>query len=207
MDSVGSAISTLKRLSILEPDLIMPAMMERIVPSLQGLEETNRTPAVTYALAILAQPLASRQLWRMGGMYVADSFALLLPGIDLNDPTKTSLSCMAISSMVDFIRIGDISEIEETVNITPGPRALRKTARPALQEDPDDPNQEELEDLTPEEVNVRVRMTTATFRDWVPDFVGRVLLLFSNLPEEGGKSGKAGGKTEQLTLMSVLVSH
>lgn len=41
MDSVTSAVSTLKRLSILEPDLIMPAMMERIVPSLQGLEEVS----------------------------------------------------------------------------------------------------------------------------------------------------------------------
>lgn len=41
MDSVSSAVSTLKRLAILEPDLIMPALMERIVPSLQGLEEVS----------------------------------------------------------------------------------------------------------------------------------------------------------------------
>jgi proteasome activator subunit 4 len=168
--------------------------------------QTNRTPAVTYALAALAQPLSARQLWRMGGMYVADSFALLLPGIDLNDPAKTGLSCMAISNMVDFIRIGDISDTDENTDLSSGSRALRTAPRPALQDDPDDPSQQELEDLSPEEVNARVRFATSAFRDWVPEFLGRVLLLFSNLPEEGGKTGKAGGKTEQLTVMSVLVS-
>lgn len=206
MDSVTPAVSTLKKLSVLEPDLIMPPMMERIVPSLQGLEETGRTPAVTYALAALAQPLSARQLWRMGGMYIADIFALLIPGIDLNDPAKTGLSCMAISNMVDFIRIGDIADVEDNSAI--GTRALRTAPRPPAPQDPDESKQDEeaKEDLSEDEVNSRVRFATSAFRDWVPEFLGRVLLLFSNLPEEGGKSGKAGGKTEQLTLQSVLVS-
>ena len=38
-----SAVSTLKKLALLEPDLIMPALMERAVPSLQGLEEVSHT--------------------------------------------------------------------------------------------------------------------------------------------------------------------
>ncbi|WVQ63803.1 uncharacterized protein L199_001958 [Kwoniella botswanensis] len=204
MNSVTPAISALKKLSLLEPDLIMPAMMERAVPSLQGLEETQRTPAVTYALAALSQPLTARQIWRFGGMYVADIFALLLPGIDLNDPAKTGLACMAISNMVDFIHMADISDNDEENNVTPGPRAVRKTPRPQVADDPNDPVQHEMEDLSPEEVNGRVRFATSAFRDWVPEFLGRVLLLFSNLPEEGGKSGRAGGKTEALTLSSVL---
>lgn len=206
MDSVTPAVSTLKKLSVLEPDLIMPPMLDRIVPSLQGLEETGRTPAVTYALSALAQPLAARQLWRQGGMYVADIFALLLPGIDLNDPAKTGLSCMAISNMVDFIRIGDIADVEE--NSATGTRALRTAPRPSPPHDPDESkqDQEEKQVFSDDEVNQSVRIATGAFRDWVPEFLGRVLLLFSNLPEEGGKSGKAGGKTEQLTLQSVLVS-
>lgn len=157
-----------------------------------------------YALAALAQPISARQIWRIGGMYVGDIFALLLPGIDLNDPSKTGLSCMAISNMVDFILLGDISETEES-NYVPGSRALRKAERPRVEDDPNDPVQGEMEELSVEEVNGRVRFATAAFRDWVPEFVGRVLLLFSNLPEEGGKSGRAGGKTEHLTLQSVLV--
>ncbi|OCF42973.1 proteasome activator subunit 4 [Kwoniella heveanensis CBS 569] len=204
MNSVTPAISALKKLSLLEPDLVMPAMMERAVPSLQGLEETQRTPAVVYALAALSQPLTVRQIWRFGGMYVADIFGLLLPGIDLNDPAKTGLSCMAISNIVDFISMKDISDIDESADITPGPRSIRQKPRPQVEDDPNDPVLHEMEDLSPEEVNARVRFATSAFRDWVPDFLGRVLLLFSNLPEEGGKSGRAGGKTEQLTLQSVL---
>ena len=160
---------------------------------------------MTYALAALAQPLASRQIWRHGGMFVADIFALLLPGIDLNDPAKTGLSGMAISNMVDFIRLSDISEVEGSEVIKPGSRALRSALRPTVEDDPNDPAQDEMEDLSPEEVNERVRFATAAFRDWVPEFLGRVLLLFGNLPEEGGKSGRAGGKTEAMTLQSVLV--
>lgn len=49
MDSVTSAVSTLKRLSILEPDLIMPPLMERIVPSLQGLEEVRISKFESYS--------------------------------------------------------------------------------------------------------------------------------------------------------------
>jgi proteasome activator subunit 4 len=41
------AISALKCLAMLEPDLIMPAALERAIPSLQGLEEVrSSTPAV-----------------------------------------------------------------------------------------------------------------------------------------------------------------
>lgn len=32
--------------------------------------------------------------------------------------------------------------------------------------------------------------------DWVVSFFRRVLALYENLPEEGGRSGKTGGKTE-----------
>lgn len=168
--------------------------------------QTQRTPAVTYTLAVLAEPLTARRLWKFGGVYIADILALLLPGIDLNDPSKTGLTCMALTNMVDFIHLSDISEVDETDESQPGDRALRRVPRAPVQDDPNDPIQLDLEDLSHEEINARMRFATSAFRDWVPEFLGRVLLLFANLPEEGGKSGKAGGKTEQLTLTSVLVS-
>jgi proteasome activator subunit 4 len=55
MDSVTPAVSTLKKLAILEPDLIMPAIMERAVPSLQGLEEVN-TLQTTLIIAHVSRP-------------------------------------------------------------------------------------------------------------------------------------------------------
>jgi proteasome activator subunit 4 len=41
MESVQPAVSALKKLALLEPDLILPALMERAIPSLQGLEEVS----------------------------------------------------------------------------------------------------------------------------------------------------------------------
>jgi hypothetical protein len=40
--SMSPAVGTLKKLAVLEPDLIMPATIERAIPSLQGLEEVSR---------------------------------------------------------------------------------------------------------------------------------------------------------------------
>ncbi|WVQ73567.1 hypothetical protein IAR50_003145 [Cryptococcus sp. DSM 104548] len=207
MKVVAAAVSALKQLSLLEPDLIMPAVMERAVPSLQGLEETQRTPAVIYTLAALAEPLIARRIWRSGGLYAADIFALLLPGIDLNDPTKSALVSMCISNAVDFIFLADVADTESIGEPTPAEedaRAVRRVERARVEDDPNDPVQLEEEELDGAEVDARVRFATAAFRDWVPEFLGRVLLLFGNLPEEGGKSGRAGGKTEQVTLQSVL---
>lgn len=44
------AIGALKCLAILEPDLIMPAALERAIPSLQGLEEV--CPTIPHVLTI-----------------------------------------------------------------------------------------------------------------------------------------------------------
>jgi proteasome activator subunit 4 len=203
-ESAQPAITTLRRLAILEPDLIMPAIMERAVPSLQGLEETQRTASVTYALAAVAAPLSGRTVWRYGGMYIADLLTLLLPGIDLNDPIKTGLSCVAICNIIDHIRMADISDVDATDSTDVKGRTLRIQPRPHVEDDPNDPIGQEFEDLDAQEVEGRLRMSTGTFRDWVPEFLGRVMLLFANLPEEGGKTGRAGGKTEMLTLQSVL---
>jgi proteasome activator subunit 4 len=112
---------------------------------------------------------------------------------------------MAISNMVDLIHLSDISDVDATDTSAPGARALRKVPRVPVKDDDNEPVQLDVTDLTPEEVDSRIRLATSSFRDWVPEFIGRIILLFANLPEEGGKSGKAGGKTEQLTLMSVLV--
>jgi proteasome activator subunit 4 len=38
---MNPAVSALKKLALLEPDLIMPATIERAIPSLQGLEEAS----------------------------------------------------------------------------------------------------------------------------------------------------------------------
>lgn len=188
-------------MAVLEPDLVMPEILERALPSLQGLEETFRTPAVTYTLATSAYILSARQIYPQGARFIPQIFELLLPGIDMNDPSKTAIASLAISSIADIIHIGDISDFEG--NVTPGKRSLRATPRTQMPVDLFG-GESEMERLSPEEENSQLRHATAAFRDWVPEFIARVLLLFSNLPEEGGRSGRAGGKSEMMTLSSVL---
>lgn len=203
-EAAASATSTLQKLSILEPDLIMPALLERITPSLQGLEETSRTTDVIFALTCVAHTFATRKIWRMGGLYVADVLNLLLPGIDVNDPEKTTLTCQAIAAIVPYIHLGDISEVDEDNGATAGSRADRAAPRPQMTRDPDDSTLQDLADLTPEDVNARIRLSTGAFRDWVLDYVERIFLVFNNLPEEGGKSGRPGGKIEAVIIAALM---
>ena len=50
--------------------------------------------------------------------------------------------------------------------------------------------------LTKEEEDALLRETTAGFTDWISAFIGRVILLLDNLPEEGPDGTVRGGESE-----------
>jgi proteasome activator subunit 4 len=85
--STNATRGALRSLSILEPDLIIPPIIERAVPSLQGLEETHRTTAVLRALSGITHALVTNP---KGRLHIPGLLDLCLPGIDLNDPNKTA---------------------------------------------------------------------------------------------------------------------
>lgn len=84
--ATGATRSALRSMSILEPELIIPPIIERAVPSLQGLEETHRTTAVLKALGGIGHALVTNP---EGRLHLAGLLELCLPGIDMNDPGKT----------------------------------------------------------------------------------------------------------------------
>ncbi|KAG6828604.1 hypothetical protein H0H92_007299 [Tricholoma furcatifolium] len=57
--------------------------------------------------------------------------------------------------------------------------------------------------LSREEERSLVRDTTASFADWAASLVRRILALYENLPEEGGKRNTTGGKQEENVLKSI----
>lgn len=57
--------------------------------------------------------------------------------------------------------------------------------------------------LSRQEERSLARDSTATFADWVTSLFRRVLALYENLPEEGGKKGTTGGKMEESVLKSI----
>ncbi|KAF8213422.1 hypothetical protein K438DRAFT_1750713 [Mycena galopus ATCC 62051] len=203
--SMGFAQSTLRALAVLEPSLIMPELLERAYSGLEVVNETHRTTAVLTMLNAIARTLVSEKLWFGGQKHLVPLLELSLPGIDLNDPVKTSCATTFIVAAIQHVRIGDLS--------------MHTSALPAYDEEMMDvdgmdadvdlapfPIGTELGDtpmLSREEERTLVRDSTASFADWVTSLFRRVFALYENLPEEGGRNNKTGGKTEENTLTAI----
>jgi len=87
--SMASARACLHCMAILEPELIVPPVFERAIPSLTNLEETARTNAVIKAVGAMAWTITTRSNSRSGQKQIPTLLELILPGIDMNDPGKT----------------------------------------------------------------------------------------------------------------------
>jgi proteasome activator subunit 4 len=79
---VSDILSCLKSLSIMEPALLLPSIIERAVPSLEGLTETRRTTAMIRALTSVGVAIISRNVHYGGAKNLMPILDLLVPGID-----------------------------------------------------------------------------------------------------------------------------
>ncbi|KAF8898398.1 hypothetical protein BD779DRAFT_1607219 [Infundibulicybe gibba] len=178
--------SCLKSMSVMEPDLILDPILERAVPSLEALVETQRTIAVIKALGAVAPAIVSRGVYYPGAKHLVEILHLLIPGIDLNDPSKT------------YIKFGDLTTAGESSSTRPDselplPSDTAIALPSPMADDPDisfDPP-----GLSKEEEDALLKDSTRSFPDWVASFIRRVIQLLENLPEEG-PNGTAGGATE-----------
>jgi proteasome activator subunit 4 len=74
---------SLKTLAVLEPNLVMPQIMERISGGLEVVNETHRTTTSLSTLAMLALPLVNESIWLGGQKHLLTLLELSLPGIDM----------------------------------------------------------------------------------------------------------------------------
>lgn len=79
---VSDILSCLKSMAIMEPALLLPSIIERAVPSLEGLTETRRTTAMIRALTAVGVPIVSRDVYYPGAKNLMPILDLLVPGID-----------------------------------------------------------------------------------------------------------------------------
>lgn len=185
--TILAAQTSLKRMAYLQPELIVPAVLERAFTSLEALETTHRTTSVISALAALAHPLVSRSVYAPGAKSLVPLLHLCLPGIDLNDPTKTISTCMFVLAASLTARLGDYSESEEA----------DADATPCAVDD---------ESCTTRgEEDYALRLATADLGGWCSAFLQRVLHLVDMLPDEG-KSGKIGEKNEEMLLHTLVAT-
>ncbi|CCM01642.1 uncharacterized protein FIBRA_03703 [Fibroporia radiculosa] len=187
----------------MEPDLILHPILERAVPALEALIETQRTIAVIKALGAIAPALVCRHVCYGGAKHLLPILDLLLPGIDLNDPPKTFCTTAFIVEVAQYIKFGEMTSDDQSVpiNVDMG-RADSDTPDLDITVLPASVDLGEGVRRTPQEEDAILANLSATFADWVAAFLRRVILLFENLPEEGA-DGTVGGSTEVQLVDSV----
>ncbi|KAI0343973.1 ARM repeat-containing protein [Trametopsis cervina] len=195
----------LRILALLEPNLVMPDILERAYSGLESVNETHRTTTVLAALAAGALPLVSEKIWLGGQKHIVPLLELCIPGIDLNDPMKTACASMFISSVVQHIKIGDLSMQQGGVPLS-GDAGEETMEIDGADGDRFPDGVEPEVKLSREEERTLARESTAGFADWVTSFFRRVFALYENLPEEGGKKNTTGGKMEEAVLKSLKVT-
>ncbi|KAG5636752.1 hypothetical protein H0H81_006971 [Sphagnurus paluster] len=196
-DAVSSsyAQSALRVMAILEPAMVMPELLERAYGGLEVVNETHRTTAVLNMLAGVVLPIVTESIWPGGQQHLIPLLELCIPGIDLNDPSKTMCATVFILSAVQHIKIGDLTKSQT---------AISYSSFDDVSMDSDSEGAElDVPMLSKEEQRTLVRESTASFADWVTSLVRRVLALFENLPEEGGRKNTTGGKQEENVLKSI----
>lgn len=107
--------SALKSMITMEPDLILPSILERAVSALETLTETQRTIAIIKALGAVSPGLVSRSIYYPGAKHITPVLELLIPGIDLNDPTKTLCTSSLVKDIAQFIKFGDLTDFSSNL--------------------------------------------------------------------------------------------
>ncbi|KAG6820769.1 hypothetical protein H0H93_012033 [Arthromyces matolae] len=197
--SASFAQNSLRVLAMLEPGLVMPELLERAYGGLEVVNETHRTTAVLNMLSGVTLPLVSESVWSGGQRHIVPLLELCIPGIDLNDPSKTMCATVFIFSVVQHIKIADLTKSASGITYGPDDTDV------AMDNDLDigEGNDTVIPALSKEESRSLVRDTTASFADWVTSLVRRILALYENLPEEGGRRNITGGKQEEGVLKSI----
>ncbi|KAF8328806.1 uncharacterized protein EI90DRAFT_3063646 [Cantharellus anzutake] len=199
-DPVSIALShaSLKTLAVLEPDIILPSIIERAYSGLESVNETHRATAVLSCLSAVASTLVNENLFLGGQRHLIPLLEQALPGLDINDPLKTICSTMFISAAISSIKVGNISGQVALTLGDDAPVAIEADGT-VMPEGTEGPGSK----LNRNEERALLRDSTASFPDWVTSFFRRIFALFENLPEEGGKSSKIGGKSEETLLKSI----
>ncbi|KAJ3811833.1 hypothetical protein F5876DRAFT_38753 [Lentinula aff. lateritia] len=208
--TVSNIQSCLKSMCVMEPDLILHPILERAIPSLEALTETQRTIAVIKALGAVAPAIVCRDIYYPGAKHLIPILDLLIPGIDLNDPSKTLCTTAFLVEISQYIQFSDLSDTSGTIPTptehNPQQNEFAKSSGklPSFELNGFGDLVSDMESrLSPDEEDTLLKDSTASFADWLANFIRRVIQLIENLPEEG-PNGKSGGTTEVQVVDSVV---
>ncbi|KZT61305.1 hypothetical protein CALCODRAFT_514830 [Calocera cornea HHB12733] len=185
-------MSTIKCVCSMEPEIMIEPILERAGDALETLTETDRTTAVISALSACGPALVTRSIFPAGAKHLLTILELCVPGIDLNDPTKTQLTTSFLLEVLQHIKIGDLTVPEVPLENGVGERDemgnIRSPTMPKVSleaiADGGDPISPIIEVVGEDEEDKLLRESTSRFSTWLSSFFGRVFLMMDNLPED-----------------------
>ncbi|KAL8725379.1 MAG: hypothetical protein Q9166_007395 [cf. Caloplaca sp. 2 TL-2023] len=178
--AMNFALSTLQSLAFLEPQLILPGVLQRVYPSMQGLVEVHRTTSSLRALQVLSRIMVRSKGFRC---HVTTMLGLALPGIDANDLEKTLYTLSYIQSVCYNIPLHDLTEGREDVS---GSMLASQWISSEVERMDQDGTNVELDyqgGLDQKDEELILRSSTSAFAEFVSAFLGKVFTLLENLPD------------------------
>ncbi|KAJ2023635.1 Proteasome activator BLM10, partial [Coemansia sp. S610] len=192
-DSISMSHSTLKHLAEVEPDLIFEPLLDTLYTAIDSVTETHRMISAMRALAKLASTLSNFSLYPEGAQHVAPLLILTLPGIDVNDTTKT---WFALTFIRNLCLNGVVLEELPVTGDMPAPRTSSKASM--VSEAVEDPSIDNLPEPDMDQVEWMTRASTAQFETWLDQYLRRIFVLVDNMSssletsEASSSSGDSG---------------
>ncbi|CAH0386282.1 unnamed protein product [Bemisia tabaci] len=118
MSDVSSAV---KHLSILRPELIVPAVIDRFYATIDSLTEPHKFTAAMNGVAAVARQLVTggEGAYPQGPTHVVPILFATLPGIDPNDVKKSFFTFQLISTFSIMVPFVDCSAASQYHDLTP----------------------------------------------------------------------------------------
>lgn len=188
--SIAHTQKALKRMALLEPELVMETFLSRSYEDLEDLETSHRTTSVLSALSSLSYPLICKDVYSRGPSNLPEVFIHCLPAIDPTDHRKTLMACGFVATALATVRLDDLTRPELFDSLDESDREPFQAGLASNDEATRSKAEEALA------IDDTIRFSTNAYEDWCIAFMDRVLLVCKSLPEEGAR-GKIGEKQEE----------
>ncbi|KAF3939916.1 hypothetical protein ABW19_dt0202755 [Dactylella cylindrospora] len=179
--AMNFAMQSLQSLAYLEPDLILPGILQRIYPAMQSLVEVHRTTTSLRALQVLSCIIVRQKGYRI---HTTALLALSLPGIDANDLDKTMQTLTFIQSVAYSVPFHDLTAGGSSEDVLEDRLAASWIQQQVDALEAGDMDQfatnQELPDA---EERMLLTSSTSGFGEFVSSFLERVFILLENLPD------------------------
>jgi hypothetical protein len=98
-------------LAYVDPETAIPPLLETVFPALETLTETHQTCSALQVLGCIARPLVWRAHYPEGVTQLSRLLYAALPGIDINDSSKTASTLRFFTEVFQCVTIIDSTSV------------------------------------------------------------------------------------------------